>query len=416
MKTRNSLRLLAATCAVLLSGAAVAGQPLFVGTATPSAAASKGLGVMAKRADALSVRVMRANPAVVSANTREIELDLGHKRVNAVLSGSQSVSDNGFVWTGEIKETRKASPAATRETRQDAGNLATFVRRGNTITGNVRVEGKLYRIRPLPDGSHAVIEVDETRMPPDHPRAYSDLPNIGMAGSLTKQDMFASVINPGATATIRVMVVATQKAITAYGGNMRSLVDLAVSESNQGYANSNVGINMVLAGYYTTTYSDVGMSTDLARFRGTSDGYMDSIHTTRNSIAADVGVLIGNDSSACGLASGIGSSASTAFATVYWDCATGYYSFAHEIGHLMSARHDPAADPSTSPYAYGHGYQSPSKTWRTIMAYNCTAGCPRLNYWSNPDKTYGGVPMGTASTNHNQRVLVNTKATIAGFR
>jgi PKD repeat protein len=212
------------------------------------------------------------------------------------------------------------------------------------------------------------------------------------------------------------MVVATNDAIAAYGGDMRALVELAVAESNQGYVNSNVGINMELANYSTTSYGSVGMSTDLSRFRGTSDGYMDTIHATRDANAADVGVLIDNDSSACGLASGIGSTASTAFAVAYWDCITGYYSFAHEVGHLQSARHDPAADSSTTPYAYGHGYRAPNNAWRTVMAYNCSPSCPRINYWSNPDVTYQGQAMGTANTHHNQRVLVNTKATIAGFR
>ena len=101
---------------------------------------------------------------------------------------------------------------------------------------------------------------------------------------------------------------------------------------------------------------------------------------------------------------------------MYWDWATGYYSFGHEIGHLQSARHDPANDPTNSPYAYGHGYQYPSGGWRTIMAYACSSGCTRLNYWSNPNRTYNGVPMGTTTRSHNQRVLENTKATVAAFR
>jgi len=201
---------------------------------------------------------------------------------------------------------------------------------------------------------------------------------------------------------------------------MQSLVQLAVAESNQGYTNSNVGITMQLAGYQAVAYTETGnFSTDLARFRSTNDGYMDAIHATRNSTAADVAVLIINNSSYCGLASGIGSTASTAFAAVYWDCATGYYSFAHEIGHLQSARHDIATDSSTSPYAYGHGYRYQPATgarWRTIMAYDCTSGCPRLNFWSNPNISYNGIPMGIASSADNQRVLVNTKAAVAAFR
>ncbi|GAB2511144.1 M12 family metallo-peptidase [Lysobacter humi (ex Lee et al. 2017)] len=410
----QSIKFTVATALLATSGVALAGQPLFTGTASPRASAA--VSALAAKPDTANMRVMRANAAVVSANTREILLDLGHRQVNAVLDSAQSTGDGGLVWTGQIKETRKSAALTARESRFDAGNSATLVSRDGKVTGNVRVDGKLFRIRPLPDGNHAVVEVDESRMPKDHPSAFADLPSIQMAGKDKPGTISPTGTSSGTAQTIRVMVVATQNAINAYGGDMRALVDLAVSESNQGYRNSNVGITLQLAGYYTTTYNSVGMSTDLSRFRGTSDGYMDTIHATRNSVAADVMMLVGNDSSSCGLASGIGSTASTAFATVYWDCATGYYSFAHEIGHLQSARHDPAADPTNTPYAYGHGYQAPNKAWRTIMAYNCSPSCPRINYWSNPNITYGGQAMGTATRNDNQRVLVNTKATIAGFR
>ena len=51
------------------------------------------------------------------------------------------------------------------------------------------------------------------------------------------------------------------------------------------------------------------------------------------------------------------------------------------------------------------------------MAYACSnANCTRINYWSNPNKTYGGVAMGTSTKNDNARVLNTTRATIAGFR
>jgi hypothetical protein len=157
----------------------------------------------------------------------------------------------------------------------------------------------------------------------------------------------------------------------------------------------------------------------LSRYRNTSDGFMDEIHAARDLAAADVGLLIIDDVSACGLASSIGSTAATAFAAVHFDCATGYYSFAHEIGHLQSARHDERTDPSTSPYTWGHGYQyTPKKgtSWRTIMAYNCTRGCARINFWSNPSVLYNGVPMGTATKNNNARVLNDTRAVVSAFR
>lgn len=415
MNRRIPLYALATAGALMLSGATFAGQPLFLGPAKVQPDAGVAASRLAAQQATTSLRAMRADAAVVNAGTGEIELDLGLHRVNAVLEQAKANADGSLTWIGHVRETAKARAFTAREVRHDEANSVILVRRGQGVTGNVRVNGQLYRIRPLPDGSHAVIEVNEAAMPPDHPSAFGDLPQIQMPTSQAGQ-VSALAIDPGPTATIRVLVVATNNAVSAYGGDMQALVQLAVAESNQGYVNSNVGINLELAGYSTVSYSDVGMSTDLSRFRGTSDGYMDTIHALRDSNAADVAVLVGNDSSACGLASGIGSTATTAFATAYWDCITGYYSFAHEIGHLQSARHDPATDPTNSPYVYGHGYRAPSNAWRTIMAYTCTPSCPRLNYWSNPDVTYGGVPMGTADRSHNQRVLVNTKAAIAAFR
>lgn len=368
------------------------------------------------------LRVVRIDKDAVAADTTELLLNLGGRQVQARLVKVERAANGNLVWEGALPGSK-----ATRS-GIDPLNSATLVRSSEGVTGSVRVDGTLYRIRPLPSGDHVIVQIDDSAMPQDHPedayrmlleRAAAERPSAGGGKPCRKNcgGTGGTPVDPGATATIRVMVIATNDAVAAYGGDMLALTQLAVAESNQGYANSNVGISMVLANYSTTAYGTAGMSTDLSRFRGTSDGYMDDIHATRNASAADVGVLVGNDASACGLASGIGSTAATAFATAYWDCITGYYSFAHEVGHLQSARHDPAADPSTSPYAYGHGYRAPSGAWRTVMAYNCTGGgCPRINYWSNPAVNYGGVPMGTYDKSHNQRVLVETKATMAGFR
>jgi len=410
------LRFLVAAGALALSGAAFAGKPLFLGEATPAPRAAKAVADLANKPDTFNMKVMKADASVITAGTREIELELGTRRVNLVLEKAQSNKGGSLVWIGHVKETAKKRPNTNKETRHDALNSAILVRRGNGVTGNVRMDGKLFRIRPLPDGNHAVIEVDESRRPPDHPQSYNDLPQLRMdRASRTAAADVAAATEPGATATIRVMVVATNQAITAFGGDMQALVELAVAESNQGYVNSNIGINMVLAGYYSTDYVESGsFDTDLSRFQGTSDGYLDGFHATRNSIAADVNVLITNNSQYCGLGY-LHATATTAFSVVYHDCATGYYSFAHEIGHNQGAHHDPASG-TNNVYAYGHGYRAPNNAWRTIMAYNCSPSCPRVNYWSNPDVTYGGVAMGNTNQSHNQRVLIETKATVAAFR
>ena len=423
----RSLVFAAGAAGLLLAGSAsAAGKPLFV--SANGKADARNDRVLERLLNNPSTRDVKiVNVDASASDGAQIELSVGGRQLTVNRSRAERTATGSDVWYGHVQHAPRTG-YAPRETSADPLNDVVLVRHGNQITGSVRVDGQLYRIRPLPSGATAVVQVDENGMPADHPEdAYRAIFEAAVRDrKVTAQGKpcrtncpptGGTPVDPGPTQTIRVMVVATNDAIAAYGGDMQALVELAVAESNQGYVNSNIGINMVLANYSTTTYATAGMSTDLSRFRGTSDGYMDGIHADRDSSAADVGMLVANDASACGLASGIGSTAATAFATAYWDCIAGYYSFAHEIGHLQSARHDPATDSSTSPYPYGHGYREPSNAWRTVMAYNCTgAGCPRINYWSNPSVTYGGVPMGTYDKSHNQRVLVETKATVAGFR
>lgn len=361
------------------------------------------------------IDVVMANAAALQADTQSLTLDLdmgGPVRLTALRSDAYHVEDGSLVWKGSIAETALARDMTDREIAEDALNSVILVRNGDKVTGNVRVLGQLFKVRPLHDARHAIVEVDENAMPLDHPPAdYRKL--LEQAAPLPSSDAKAVTANT----VIRVLVNYTASAASA-SGDINGLINLAVAESNQGYTNSGVQITLQLAAKSQVSYTQSGsFSTDLSRYRGTSDGYMDTIHSQRNTNTADVAVLLINNSSSCGLASAIGASASTAFAAAHWDCATGYYSFAHEIGHLQSARHDPANDPTTTPYAYGHGYQSTAGGWRTIMAYACSSTtCTRINYWSNPNKTYGGRAMGTTRSNDNARVLNNTRATVAGFR
>lgn len=357
-----------------------------------------------------SLLLVKANTEALTETATALSLNLGlGLDLKALRVNSYNTSSGSLVWSGIVADSgAKLVPFSPEMLQFDPTNSVMLVKDGNTITGNVLYNGELYKIRPLRSGGHAIVNVNFAALPPDHPAEYAHLRNIPMR---------ASAVQPKANSIIRVMVHYTPSAASA-SGNISALIDLAIAESNQGYANSSVSITLELATKAQVSYTESGsFSTDLSRYRGTSDGFMDSIHTTRNSVAADVGVLVINNSSSCGLASGIGSSASTAFVDAHWDCITGYYSFAHEIGHLLSARHDPATDPTNSPFAYGHGYQfTGSPSWRTIMAYNCPAGCPRLDYWSNPNKLFNGVPMGTTSRSDNARVLNSTRTTVAAFR
>lgn len=359
-----------------------------------------------------SLQLVRANTDVLNEKAATLSIHLGQGLdIKAHRVHSYRSNTGSLIWSGVIEDAGSSIVPYSAEGLQfDAINSVMLVKNNDTITGNVKFGGDWYKIRPLKTGSHAIVLVDMARMPAEHPPEYKNLKTTRMSPPIGRPELAADTI-------IRVMVHYTSAAASA-SGNISGIIDLAVAETNQGYTNSGVAIDLILAHKSQVTYTEsTNFTTNLTRYRSTSDGYMDSIHTTRNSVAADVGVLIVNASSYCGLASGIGSSSSTAFAAVYWDCATGYYSFGHEIGHLQSARHDPANDGTLTPYAYGHGYQYlGSPKWRTIMAYDCSGGCPRLNYWSSPLRTYNGVAMGNTTRSDNARVLNNTRATIAAFR
>jgi hypothetical protein len=396
-------------------------NPLFSATTASSARSANVVGDAGYRAlssnrATTSLRVVQADASLIGDQTDVLPLGLGDLGT-AFKQYSRRNADGSQVWYGTlgkrfgIVDTLRYK--ATGEIADDPNNSVMIVRQGNQMSGTIRANGQLYTLQPLAKGGHVIARIDEARMPADHPSAYTDMWRASLAEhpQVKAATARATALAP---VTVRVMVVFSTAAANAVG-NTTTKANLAISESNQSFANSGANVSFQLAGVYTANYTNSSFDTDLSRFRGTADGYLDSYHTTRNSIAADVNVLITTNTTYCGLGY-LNSTAASAFSVTSYSCMTGYYSFAHEIGHNFGARHDPATDPATTPVAYAHGYRSPTNAWRTIMAYNCSPSCPRINYWSNPAKTYGGQAMGTTTRSNNARQLNERVATVAAFR
>ena len=77
-----------------------------------------------------------------------------------------------------------------------------------------------------------------------------------------------------------------------------------------------------------------GFSAALSDITGTSDGKMDYVHSMRDSCGADLVALIIEHNQYCGIAY-LGPSIALGFSVTARGCATGYYSFGHEIGHNL---------------------------------------------------------------------------------
>ena len=203
---------------------------------------------------------------------------------------------------------------------------------------------------------------------------------------------------------IDVIVAYTKKASSSYSDIAHDLIGLAIEEANESFRASNLDhIKLRLVHAYQTDYVEEGTHFDhVWRFADKGDGYMDEIQMLRDANHADVAILVVDDDKGCGLATRVGAEAEDAFAVVHHACAATSYSLAHEIGHLMGARHE-------------LGYVNGTK-WRDIMSLkDSCGGCPRLPVWSNPTVLVRGEPAGTAELD-NARIIAEHAGRVAAFR
>lgn len=164
---------------------------------------------------------------------------------------------------------------------------------------------------------------------------------------------------------------------------------------------------------------------------------MDDVHAIRDASGADiVSLWVNQAGNLCGIGSLMTTEsanfAPSAFNVVLLSCATGNYTFGHEMGHNMGLRHDTFVDTGTNTVTpegstaatrvnYAHGYVDVPNRFRTIMAYTdqCTAAgvsCPKIRNYSNPDVAVNGAPTGLAASANNARMLNDTRETVAAFR
>ena len=352
-----------------------------------------------------------ANTSALQEDTMDITLSLRSGiRGSARKTHAETLPDGSVVWSGQWNNTAFGGMVFdVSDEWSDAANEITLVNRQGRITGSIHANGQLYAVRPLASGGHAIIAVSEADMPAELTPMEADNTASPWADPIGQPDIVADEINA------RVMIVFSDNAIKALADPV-GLAYLAVAETNAGYARSGVRHRVEMAGnVYASEYRDSGsLRTDLLRLAKTNDGVIDWIHTRRNEQRADLVTLITAGGDACGVGY-LNSSASDAFTVVTKNCATGYYSYGHELGHNYGAAHDPAAG-RNSIYPYGHGFHNLSARLRTVMAYDCSRGCTRVNMWSGPNNRWNGYIMGNNHESDNVRVLNQRAAAVAGFR
>lgn len=148
---------------------------------------------------------------------------------------------------------------------------------------------------------------------------------------------------------IGVLVVYTQGAKADDSFGIVNRINTAIAETNQAYLNSGVNAELYLADVhedtsgYTADQGSTSMSPSLyhltykAGNANDPDGLLDYIHDLRIEKGADMVALI-TTGAGCGIAWLSGNcptctpSKSWMFSVTKWSCATGYFSFGHELG------------------------------------------------------------------------------------
>ena len=239
---------------------------------------------------------------------------------------------------------------------------------------------------------------------------------------LTSPVSSAPVVSDVTSAVHDLLVVYTPSSSARYGqATLESMILAAVAAANQAYSNSLVPITLNLVGLQEIAYVDgPSLSQSLTYLQGQNDGQMDGVHALRDSLHADVVVLISEDIG-CGVSFLMApeslSFSSSAFAAVYSGCLS-QHTLAHEIGHLQGNMHDAESSGGMTgafPYSYGYRRCGVADGFRTVMATQCTMA-PRVTQFSSPEVLYNGYPTGIADQADNARSMRQTMDTVAAFR
>tara|TARA_A100000171_G_C2134531_1_gene149196 strand:- start:712 stop:2592 length:1881 start_codon:yes stop_codon:yes gene_type:complete len=184
-----------------------------------------------------------------------------------------------------------------------------------------------------------------------------------------------------------------------------------ITDTNESFANSNLPFSVRQVGLHATDYDESG--DHLALIQGLNDGVMDEVHAVRDTLAADIVVLITVDGF-CGVAYAAPNNPALGFQRVSASCLVSS-AFRHELGHNLGSKHYATDLGGYLTYSSGHILSLPgNNNAGTIMGGNA------LQQFSNPRLSISGTPTGIAVEDplaaDNWLAIMQTGPMVAKFR
>lgn len=399
-------------------------------SATPGQDAQPFLNRIQTTAGYLSGEAVTANLEAIQAETVYVPMPEGGLRsfqMDKHFRGNTGLR----MWVGR-SPAGENRPAADLYLAQDGPYLLAFLDAGADQYWLESIEPVANRTQT---GLHWWSHHDPAQLPNDHSEA--GLQHLEMNEREVRPDPHGDPgMDPSAVEAAIPDDCATRVLVAYTSGlaltdlNALGRIETSVILFNETNAASQVAWRVELAVVEKVGYNPnagVGFATALNYFETPGDGVMDEIHTLRGTYDVDMSLLVTENDvdDGCGLASGIGSTSSTAYAVGAIGCIASNLTLAHEFAHLHGCKHDPYV--LTLPAGKAHGYVYKPDRWRTVMAYDdeCEdAGydCIRVKHWSNPNTDTAGIPFGTpnsswplAATHNNAEKLNENGLSIAAY-
>lgn len=203
-----------------------------------------------------------------------------------------------------------------------------------------------------------------------------------------------------------------------YRRRIRQKIEVMVARANLAYLISGINQELKLVHVRQVDYTPSNnIVTDLRRLARSGDGHMDEVFEHWERAGADVVSLWMDAGSGPGVAFVMDKDtvehAPCAVSVVRWPDLDRNFSFEHELGHTMGARHDRQQDQKNTPYPFAHGYVKDVLV--TIMGYprkSCPEGaiCERVMFFSNEPSDFGDENLADV-----RRTFNTTSSTVAQF-
>lgn len=377
--------------------------------------------------------LVRLDAKILQADPQELAIPLPDGRVLVALRSDFSrTGKRDFTWSGELQQEASLAESV-------APGSVRFYKVGDKLYGTLQTEDGAY-FELQPEGNlHRLVRFPAT--------AGGDPCGVGQAArnlksstgeataveaavlaGTTETDCFV----PAANTTINVMVL-YPRSVTSSEATMSTYVDTRIAEANSLFQASNVKIvyQRAYVGMITgnqppppnTGNANDPLATEPvlnwlnAQFA--NDGVDTEVELLRIAYGADMIVVVipSHPGVNCGIANlaenlngtevlypGSTPFAGRAFSVIELNCGNADFTFAHELGHNFGMRHNGTSGTrAILPWAFGYLFTRPSTntTVATIMGCYSGAGsfnaCSRIGQFSNPDRTFEGVPTGVHS-------------------